>query len=77
MRRRFYEELEAGGLGIPEAVKRMRAITGLTQRDFAEQVAGISLPALQRIEQGNSNVRLDTLRKIACQFGLDLAFVRS
>lgn len=76
LRRRLYDDLDAGSLSIAEAVRRMRAVTGLTQRDFAERVAGISLPALQRIEQGRGNPRLDTLEKLGRHFGLYVRFVR-
>lgn len=76
LRRRLYEDLDAGSLSIPETVRRMRAVTGLTQREFAERVAEISLPALQRIEQGRGNPRLDTLEKVGRHFGVEVRFVR-
>jgi predicted transcriptional regulator len=61
---------------IADAVRRMRAITGLTQSEFARRIAGVSPAALARIEAGAGNPRLDTLTKIGRSFGLAPRFVR-
>ena len=76
LREQLFADLDAGTLSIPDAVRRMRAITGMTQREFAERVAEVSLPSLQRIEAGAEGVRLDTLRKVGRRFGLEVGFVR-
>ena len=76
LRRQLYDDLDAGRLTIAEAVRRMRAVTGMTQDEFAQRIAGISVPALQRIERGDANPRLDTLQKIGRNFGLEVRFVR-
>lgn len=76
LRDQLLEDIEAGHVPLPEAVRRMRAVTGLTQAEFAERVAGISLSALRSIEQGRMNPRLDTLESIGLHFGLTVGFVR-
>lgn len=75
-RRELYEALAEGKLTIPEAVRRMRVITGLTQAEFARRVAGISPGALAQIESGRGNPTLATLEKIGKAFGLTLGFRR-
>lgn len=77
LRLQLYEDLDAGRLGVPETVRRMRLVTGLTQEAFARRIAGVSLPALQRIEQGRANPRMDTLEKIGRHFGVRVGFVRT
>ncbi len=74
---RLYEDLSAGRVGIPDAVRRMRAVAGMSQDEYASRVAGISKTALAQIERGTGNPRLSTLRAIGAAFGLDVGFVRS
>jgi len=74
--RQLRADLEAGQVDISVAVRRMRSATGMTQREFAERVAGVSLPTLQRIEAGSTAVRVDTLRKVVRHFGFDVGLVR-
>lgn len=76
LRTQLYEDIEAQRLSVPEAVRAMRAITGLTQADFAERIAGVSLPTLKGIEQGKANPTLETLEHIGRAFGLEVGFVR-
>lgn len=73
----LYDDLAAGLVELPEAVRRMRLITGLTQAEFAARIAGISSSALAQIERGESNPRLDTLNKIGRAFGLVIRFGRA
>jgi len=75
-RRALYEALDAGGLPLSEAVRRMREITGLTQAEFAERIAGISPRALAAVERGEGNPTVATLEAIGAPFGLSVAFVR-
>ncbi|MCB9744137.1 MAG: helix-turn-helix transcriptional regulator [Alphaproteobacteria bacterium] len=76
LRDQLLADIEAGHVPLQDAVRRMRAVTGLTQAEFAERVAGISLTALRSIEQGHANPRLDTLENIGRHFGLTIGFVR-
>ena len=75
-KQRLVEDVAAGSVEIPDAIRRMRAITGLSQSEFASRIAGISTAALARIESGAGNPRLDTLTKIGRAFGLAPRFVR-
>ena len=75
-RERLYDELEAGGVELGEAVRRMRAIAAMSQAEYAERVAHISKTALAQIERGDGNPRLSTLNAIGAAFGLEVGFVR-
>jgi len=75
-RRELYDALATGSLDVAEAVRRMRLITGLTQAEFAQQVAGISAGALAQIETGRGNPTVATLEKIGRAFGLGVGFQR-
>ncbi len=74
-RARLYEDLGAGRVGLPEAVRRMRAVAGMSQAEYASRVAHISKTVLAQIERGDGNPRLSTLRAIGAAFGLDVGFV--
>jgi len=73
---RFFEAIDSGGVPLAEAVRQMRVITGMTQAQFAERVAGISRQALARIEQGRGSPSVATLDRIGEAFGLQVGFVR-
>ena len=70
----FYADIASGTLTLPEAVRAMRKISRLTQAEFAKH-RGISLQSLKQIEAGTANPTVDTLRKIADVFGLEVGFV--
>lgn len=56
----------------------MRSTTGLTQREFAEQV-GINQSQLARIESGKQMPKLETLARVAAAAGykVEVSFVSS
>ena len=49
---------------IEEALKRWRAIRGLSQRSLAER-SGVGYVTIARLETGNLDPRLSTLRRLA------------
>ena len=69
LRRAFYEKIERGELTIPEAIKAMREMTGLTQSEFAAH-RGVSRRVIQDIERGTGNPTVDSLNSVAKLFGL-------
>lgn len=71
----FYERIQRGDMTIPEAMKAMRKMTGLTQAEFAEH-RGVSRRVIQDIERGTGNPTVDSLNAIAKLFGLQVGFVR-
>ena len=75
MKDALYHELAAGTIGIREATRRMRRILGMTQRDYAGEIAGISPRILSEFENGSGNPTLATLEKIASPFGLQVTFL--
>ena len=52
-------------------VKERREAAGLTQFELAYR-AGVSLRALQNLEQGGGNPRLNTVSKVAAALGVSL-----
>jgi len=74
LRRAFYERIDAGDMTIPEALKAMRAMTGLTQAEFAAH-RGVSRRVIQDIERGTGNPTVDSLNSVAKLFGLRVGFV--
>jgi DNA-binding XRE family transcriptional regulator len=74
LRERFYQDIEAGRLSIPSAIKTMRRISRLTLSEFARH-RGISVGALKQLESGKGNPKVETLRKIGEIFGLGIGFV--
>jgi DNA-binding XRE family transcriptional regulator len=74
LRRAFYEKLNRGEMTIPEAMKAMREMTGLTQAEFAAH-RGVSRRVIQDIERGTGNPTVDSLNSIAKLFGLQVGFV--
>jgi transcriptional regulator with XRE-family HTH domain len=53
----------------------MRKILGMTQKDYARKIAGISPRILSEFENGVGNPTLATLEKIASPFGLRVSFL--
>jgi DNA-binding XRE family transcriptional regulator len=74
LRRAFYERVGQGDMTIPEAMKAMREMTGLTQAEFAAH-RGVSRRVIQDIERGTGNPTVDSLNSVAKLFGLQVGFV--
>jgi ribosome-binding protein aMBF1 (putative translation factor) len=85
-RKRSSEELEAeraalrqglreGRLNIGEAVREMRHLTGLTQKEYAERVAKIFPRVLMDIERGKANPTVETLERLAKPWGWKVGFI--
>jgi transcriptional regulator with XRE-family HTH domain len=71
----LYRGLASGETGIREATREMRKILGMTQKDYAKKIAGISPRILSEFENGAGNPTLATLEKIASPFGLKVTFL--
>jgi transcriptional regulator with XRE-family HTH domain len=67
--------IENNELSLGEAVRRMRKISGLTQKDYAERIVGVSTRILAEIERNEGNPTLETLNKIGRPFGYTVGFV--
>ncbi|MFM0741492.1 helix-turn-helix domain-containing protein [Paraburkholderia xenovorans] len=74
LRRAFYERIGQGDMTIPEALKAMREMTGLTQAEFAAH-RGVSRRVIQDIERGTGNPTVESLNSVAKLFGLQVGFV--
>ncbi|MEK6423633.1 MAG: helix-turn-helix domain-containing protein [Burkholderia gladioli] len=74
LRLAFYEQIGQGTLTLPEAMKAMRKMTGLTQAEFAAH-RGVSRRVIQDIERGTGNPTIASLNSIARLFGLQVGLV--
>lgn len=74
LRRAFYEGIGRGDMTLPEAMKAMREMTGLTQAEFAAH-RGVSRRVIQDIERGTGNPTVESLNSIAKLFGLRVGLV--
>ena len=74
-KRRLIEAIEGNELSLGEAVRRMRGITGLSQKAYAERIVGISTRILAEIELDRGNPTVETLNKIGRPFGYTVGFI--
>ncbi|MDZ5631971.1 helix-turn-helix transcriptional regulator [Janthinobacterium sp. GMG1] len=72
----LYDAIARGEVTLQHAVKEMRAISRLTQAQFAEH-RGVSLKTIKEIESGKGNPTIQSLNRIGQFFGLEVAFVRT
>ena len=75
-RMQFYQDIESGQLSLQQAVKKMRAISGLTQAEFAAH-RQVSLRVIKEIESGTGNPTVKSLNQIAKIFALEVTFRRA
>jgi len=71
------DQLRQGQLTIGEATRKMRKITGLNQKEYANKVLGIAPRILMDLELGRGNPTLTTLNKIARPFGYKIGFIKN
>jgi transcriptional regulator with XRE-family HTH domain len=71
----LYADIGEGLLTLGQASRRMRKITGLTQTEYAEKILKIYPRVLMDLERDRGNPTLDTLKKVAKPFGLQVGFV--
>jgi len=75
MKEGLYLELAQGKIDIRNAVRKMRKILGMTQKEYAKKVAGISPRILSEFENGTGNPTIATLDRIGSPFGLKVTFL--
>lgn len=61
-------------LSLTEGVREMRAISGMTQEDFARH-RGVSARVIKALELGQGNPTVATMNRIGDFFGLEVGFV--
>lgn len=67
--------IENNELSLGEAVRNMRKITAMSQKNYAERIVGVSTRILAEIERNEGNPTLETLNKIGRPFGYTIGFV--
>jgi y4mF family transcriptional regulator len=60
---------------IGKTIKERRRLLKITQEDFASK-AGVALTVVRKVEQGKTNLNLDSLLQLLSMFGLTLAVKR-
>ncbi len=70
------ERLPQGELSLGQATREMRLLLGMTQEEYGAKVVGLSRKIVSAIENDKHNPELETLKKIAKPFGLNVGFVR-
>lgn len=75
MKEALYSDLASGAIDIQHATRNMRKILGMSQKDYAQKIAGVSPRILSEFENGTGNPTLATLEKIASPFGLQVTFL--
>ena len=74
-KRKLIEAIENHELSLGEAVRRMRKISGMSQKAYAERIIGIAPRILAEIERNEGNPTVETLNKIGRPFGYVVGFV--
>ena len=69
--------IDAGKLTIGQSVRAMRRISGMSQKEFAHKIIGISTRVLAEIERDTANPTVESLNKIGRVFGYEVGFVRA
>lgn len=75
VKRALMESINNYELTLGEAVRRMRKITGMSQKAYAEGIVGIAPRILVQIERDVGNPTVETLNKIGRPFGYTVGFV--
>ena len=73
-RNRLLESAAAAELSLTEGIREMRAVSGMTQEEFARH-RGVSARVIKAIELGQGNPTVATLNRIGEFFGLEVAYV--
>lgn len=74
-KRDLIEAISNHELSLGEAVRRMRKISGMNQKDYAERIVGIAPRILAKVERDEGNPTVETLNKIGRPFGYTAGFV--
>ncbi len=61
---------------LAEFVKERRKEVNLTQKEFADR-AGVALTVIRKIEQGKTNLNMDTVNLVLRMFGHELVPINS
>jgi DNA-binding XRE family transcriptional regulator len=73
-RNQLLESAASAKLSLTEGVREMRAISGMTQEEFAQH-RGVSARVIKAIELEQGNPTVATLNRIGEFFGLEVGFV--
>jgi DNA-binding XRE family transcriptional regulator len=74
LRRQLQLDVDAGGLTVRVAVRRMRQAMAMTQRGFAKTF-GLTIRQAWELEAGVANPTAATLERLAKPFGFTVGFV--
>ena len=75
LRVQFYQDIWENKLTLPETVRRMRRVIGMSQPEYARLV-GVAPRVVIDFERGVGNPTLKTLQKFGKPFGLEVHLSR-
>ncbi len=75
VKRELMTAIENGDISLGQAAQRMRKITGMSQKAYAERIVSIAPRILAQIELDKGNPTVETLNKIGRPFGYTVGFV--
>jgi transcriptional regulator with XRE-family HTH domain len=75
LREAIERALTAGAFALPDAVRAIRALHGLSQAELASHV-GLSVNVIKSIEAGRGNPKFESVRRIAAFAGLEFTLLR-
>ncbi len=71
----LFDAIERGDISLRDAAKEMRALSRLTQPEFAAH-RGVSVKVIKELERGTGNPTLNSLNQIGSIFGLEVGWLR-
>ena len=71
----LFDAIERGDVSLRDAAKEMRALSRLTQPEFAAH-RGVSVKVIKELERGTGNPTVNSLNQIGSIFGLEVGWVR-
>lgn len=74
-REELLNKIQHGELSTGEAIRSLRELLGMDQKEFCEKVAKISRKALSKIENNSGDVKVSTLERCCAPFGLQVGLV--
>jgi DNA-binding XRE family transcriptional regulator len=72
----LFDAIERGDISLRDAARQMRALSRLTQPEFAAH-RGVSVKVIKELERGTGNPTLNSLNQIGSIFGLEVGWVRT
>lgn len=74
-RQTFYKRIGEGKMTVPEGLRQMRAMLGMTQAQFGARFK-LTTRQVSELENGRANPTAETLNRLGKPFGLQVGFIK-